>query len=412
MKTRIQIDQKIINGALQLSGSKSISNRLLIIQALSGSINSIHNCSTSEDTCVLQKALSSNSSIIDIGLAGTAMRFLSAYYASRKSDVILTGSTRMKQRPIGVLVDALRLLGADISYTEKEGFPPLKIKGKPLEGGVVSMNASVSSQFITALLLISPSLKKGIQIQLSSDILSKPYIDMTLTLMKQQGVTSTWEGNRIIVPSGTYKNEIIEVESDWSSISYLFEIMALSSAGEIMVSKVDEISVQGDQKVMEFYKLFGVESSIEKGVLKLRKVEGFVQEEKIEIDCKGTPDIAQTLAATACGLGVAIKLTGLNNLPLKETNRLLALKIELEKCGAEVVITNNETLEVFPLKEFPKIDLEFETYHDHRMAMCLAPLALKAKSVLIDDIEVVNKSYKTYWEDLEKLSFNLHLQDI
>ena len=412
MKTRIQIDQKIINGALQLSGSKSISNRLLIIQALSGSINSIDNCSTSEDTCVLQKALSSNSSIIDIGLAGTAMRFLSAYYASRKSDVILTGSTRMKQRPIGVLVDALRLLGADISYTEKEGFPPLKIKGKPLEGGVVSMNASVSSQFITALLLISPSLKKGVQIQLSSDVLSKPYIDMTLTLMKQQGVASTWEGNRIIVPSGTYKNEIIEVESDWSSISYLFEIMALSSAGEIMVSKVDEISVQGDQKVMEFYKLFGVESSIEKGVLKLRKVEGFVQEEKIEIDCKGTPDIAQTLAATACGLGVAIKLTGLNNLPLKETNRLLALKIELEKCGAEVVITNNETLEVFPLKEFPKIDLEFETYHDHRMAMCLAPLALKAKSVLIDDLEVVNKSYKTYWEDLEKLSFNLHLQDI
>ena len=412
MKTRIQIDQKIINGALQLSGSKSISNRLLIIQALSGSINSIHNYSTSEDTCVLQKALSSNSSIIDIGLAGTAMRFLSAYYASRKSDVILTGSTRMKQRPIGVLVDALRLLGADISYTEKEGFPPLKIKGKPLEGGVVSMNASVSSQFITALLLISPSLKKGVQIQLSSDVLSKPYIDMTLTLMKQQGVASTWEGNRIIVPSGTYKNEIIEVESDWSSISYLFEIMALSSAGEIMVSKVDEISVQGDQKVMEFYKLFGVESSIEKGVLKLRKVEGFVQEEKIEIDCKGTPDIAQTLAATACGLGVAIKLTGLNNLPLKETNRLLALKIELEKCGAEVVITNNETLEVFPLKEFPKIDLEFETYHDHRMAMCLAPLALKAKSVLIDDLEVVNKSYKTYWEDLEKLSFNLHLQDI
>jgi 3-phosphoshikimate 1-carboxyvinyltransferase len=412
MKTRIQIDQKIINGALQLSGSKSISNRLLIIQALSGSINSIDNCSTSEDTCVLQKALSSNSSIIDIGLAGTAMRFLSAYYASRKSNVILTGSKRMKQRPIGVLVDALRLLGADISYTEKEGFPPLKIKGKPLEGGVVSMNASVSSQFITALLLISPSLKKGVQIQLSSDVLSKPYIDMTLTLMKQQGVASTWEGNRIIVPSGTYKNEIIEVESDWSSISYLFEIMALSSAGEIMVSKVDEISVQGDQKVMEFYKLFGVESSIEKGVLKLRKVEGFVQEEKIEIDCKGTPDIAQTLAATACGLGVAIKLTGLNNLPLKETNRLLALKIELEKCGAEVVITNNETLEVFPLKEFPKIDLEFETYHDHRMAMCLAPLALKAKSVLIDDIEVVNKSYKTYWEDLEKLSFNLHLQDI
>ena len=412
MKTRIQIDQKIISGALQLSGSKSISNRLLIIQALSGSINSIQNCSTSEDTGVLQKALSSSSSIIDIGLAGTAMRFLTAYYASRKSDVILTGSTRMKQRPIGVLVDALRLLGADISYTEKEGFPPLKIKGKTLEGGSIPMNASVSSQFITALLLISPSLKNGIQIQLGSQILSKPYIDMTLTLMKQQGVGSTWEGNTISVSPGTYKNEIIEVESDWSSISYLYEVLALSEGGEITISKVSSSSVQGDKKVLEFYESFGIHSEINEGFLKLRKVKGFQVAPSLNFDCIETPDLAQTLAATACGLGVDVKLTGLNNLPLKETNRLVALKIELEKCGAEVVITNNETLEMFPLKEFPKIDLEFETYHDHRMAMCLAPLALKAKSVIIKNPEVVNKSYKTYWEDLGKLSFNLHLQDI
>ena len=412
MKTQIQIDEKVINGALQLSGSKSISNRLLIIQALSGSVNSIQNCSTSEDTCVLQKALSSTSSIIDIGLAGTAMRFLTAYYASRKSDVILTGSARMKERPIGVLVDALRLLGADISYVEKEGFPPLKIKGKPLEGGVISMNASVSSQFITALLLISPSLKKGIQIQLSSAVLSKPYIDMTLALMKQQGVGSTWKGNTITVSPGIYKNEIIKVESDWSSISYLYEILALSEEGELEVSSVSETSIQGDKKVMKFYESFGIHSEINKGFLKLRKIKGFQQASHLTFDCIDTPDLAQTLAATACGLGVDVKLTGLNNLPLKETNRLLALKIELEKCGAEVKITNNETLEVFPKAKFPEVDLDFETYHDHRMAMCLAPLALKAKSILIDDSAVVNKSYKRYWEDLEKLSFNLHLQDI
>ena len=412
MKTRIQIEEKVINGALQLSGSKSISNRLLLIQAVSESINSIQNCSTSEDTSVLQKALSSTEKIIDIGLAGTAMRFLTAYYASRKSDVILTGSTRMKQRPIGVLVDALRVLGADISYTEKEGFPPLKIQGKPLDGGIVLMDASVSSQFITALLLIAPSLKKGIQIQLASQVLSKPYIDMTLTLMKQQGMNSTWEGNTIIVPSGTYKNEIVEVESDWSSISYLYEIVALSEGGELEVSSVSGSSIQGDKKVLEFYESFGVHSEINTGVLKLRKMKGFQQASHLTFDCMETPDLAQTLAASACGLGVDIKLTGLNNLPLKETNRLVALKIELEKCGAEVVITNNETLEVFPLKELPKIDLEFETYNDHRMAMCLAPLALKAKSVLLDDSEVVNKSYKTYWEDLKKLSFNLSLQDI
>jgi len=411
MKTRIHIDQKIISGALQLSGSKSISNRLLIIQALSGSNNSIRNCSNSEDTCVLQKALSSTSSIIDIGLAGTAMRFLTAYYASRNSDVILTGSERMKQRPIGVLVDALRLLGADISYAEKEGFPPLKIKGKILEGGIVPMNASVSSQFITALLLISPTLKNGIQLELDSEILSKPYIDMTLSLMKHHGVGSTWQRNTISVSPGTYKNVIVEVESDWSSISYLYESLALSEKGELDISYVSENSIQGDKKVMEFYESFGVHSEIKDGVLKLRKIKDFQIPKSLTFDCKETPDLAQTLAATACGLGINIKLTGLNNLPLKETNRLVALKIELEKCGAEVRITNNNTLEVFSKSEFSEIDLDFETYHDHRMAMCLAPLALKYKTVFIDDSEVVNKSYKSYWEDLKKLSFSIHLRE-
>ncbi len=412
MKTKIQIDQKVIGGALRLSGSKSISNRLLIIQALSGSFTPLKNGSTSEDTCVLQTALSSSSALIDIGLAGTAMRFLTAFYASRGSDIVLTGSPRMKARPIGDLVDALRLLGADITYIENEGFPPLRIKGRPLDGGCISMNASVSSQFITALLLIAPYLKNGLQLQLNSNVLSKPYIDMTLALMKQQGVSCKWEGQTISVPPGQYNNVPVEVESDWSSISYLYEIVALSDSAEISVSKVASNSVQGDQKVMEFYTSFGVYSEIRSGVLILRKIKDFILPKSLSFDCKSTPDLAQTLAATACGLGVDIKLTGLNNLPLKETNRLLALKNELEKCGALVVVTNNEVLEVFPKSEFPKVDLMFETYHDHRMALCLAPLALKAKSVLIDDSAVVNKSYKSYWEDLKKLSFNLNLLNI
>jgi 3-phosphoshikimate 1-carboxyvinyltransferase len=192
----------------------------------------------------------------------------------------------------------------------------------------------------------------------------------------------------------------------------LYEALALSEEGELEVSCVSEASIQGDKKVLEFYESFGIHSEINEGFLKLRKIKGFQQASHLTFDCMETPDLAQTLAATACGLGIDVKLIGLNNLPLKETNRLVALKIELEKCGAEVKITTNDTLEVFSKSEFPEIDLDFETYQDHRMAMCLAPLALKAKSVLIDDSEVVNKSYKTYWEDLKKLSFNLHLQDI
>ena len=409
MKAKIQTSQKVINGSLHLSGSKSISNRLLIIQALSGSNKDFGNLSNSNDTQTLERALSNPSSHINIGLAGTAMRFLTAFYAIQNTELVLTGDARMQERPISDLVEALRFLGADISYTNKKGFPPLKINGKELEGGELKINAAVSSQFISAILLIAPYLKKGIQLELQGTVLSRPYIEMTLSLMRKYGVKSTWVGSVISVSPDVYKPTEIKVESDWSSISYIFEIIALSAVGKITLSYVEENSLQGDQRVMEVFKSFGVSSSIKEGVLTLWKEPNFKLPSRLEFDCKATPDLAQTIAATACGLGVQTKIKGLTNLPLKETNRLLALQTELGKCGTQVIIMNNEDLEVLPIKNFSTTNLEFETYQDHRMAMCLAPLAMCCNSVVIDDCEVVNKSYKSYWEDLKILSFKVHL---
>ena len=409
MNAKIQIKSPLINGKVHLTGSKSISNRLLILQALSGFKNELKNLSDSDDTTVLQKALCSQDTTIDVGIAGTAMRFLTAYYALRGSEVILTGATRMKHRPIKGLVDALCLLGADIEYLENEGFPPLKIRGGKLKGGLLQMKADVSSQFISAILMIAPYFEKGIQLKLIGEVLSRPYIEMTLNLMEKQGVPYLWVGDTISILPGNYQNNITRVESDWSSISYMFELVALSDSGCIQLTQVDECSVQGDQEVMYYFELLGVDSNIEQGVLTLRKKSSFELPKLLELDCLKTPDLAQTLAATACGMGVRMKLTGLKSLPIKETDRLMALKNELEKCGAQIQIINNEALDIIPGTELLNRSFNFETYGDHRMALCLAPLALKANSVTINNPMVVNKSYKSYWEDLKILSFNIEL---
>ena len=409
MNAKIEITSPLINGKIHLTGSKSISNRLLILQALSGHKNVLKNLSDSDDTTVLQKALSSQNTTIDVGIAGTAMRFLTAYYALRGSEVILTGASRMKQRPIKGLVDALCSLGADIEYMENEGFPPLKINGGNLMGGLLQMKADVSSQFISAILMIAPYFEKGIQLKLIGEVLSRPYIEMTLNLMEKQGVPYQWVGDTISILPGTYQNNITRVESDWSSISYMFELVALSDSGCIQLTQVDEHSVQGDQEGMRYFDLLGVDSTIEHDVLTLRKRSGFELPKLLKLDCLKTPDLAQTLAATACGLGVRMKLTGLKSLPIKETDRLMALKNELEKCGAQVQIINNEALDIIPGTELLNRTFNFETYGDHRMALCLAPLALKAKSVTLNNPVVVNKSYKSYWEDLKILSFNIEL---
>lgn len=409
MKVKIQTETKKLSGNLKLTGSKSISNRLLILQALSGKMSPLSNLSNSDDTTVMLKALSTKEGTIDIGIAGTAMRFLTAYLAIQDADFILTGASRMKERPIKDLVDALRSLGADIGYLEKDGYPPLSIKGKKLIGGTLSIKADTSSQFISAILMISPYFEKGIQLQLVGEVLSRPYIEMTLNLMQRQGVNHEWVGDTITVLPGAYTDQVSEVESDWSSISYVFELAALSESAEISLERVDQVSVQGDQEGMNYFKKLGVDSSIDNGVLTIRKQTDFIRPELLEFDCTKTPDLAQTLAATTCALGIPMNITGLKSLPIKETDRLMALKVELEKCGAQVTIVDNEALEIIPGPAFLDKDFTFETYGDHRMALCLAPLALVSNSVALNNPRVVNKSYKSYWDDLTSLGFNVQI---
>ena len=409
MKVKIQTETKKLSGNLKLTGSKSISNRLLILQALSGKMSPLSNLSNSDDTTVMLKALSTKEGTIDIGIAGTAMRFLTAYLAIQDADFILTGASRMKERPIKDLVDALRSLGADIGYLEKDGYPPLSIKGKKLIGGTLSIKADTSSQFISAILMISPYFEKGIQLQLVGEVLSRPYIEMTLNLMQRQGVNHEWVGDTITVLPGAYTDQVSEVESDWSSISYVFELAALSESAEISLERVDQVSVQGDQEGMNYFKKLGIDSNIDNGVLTIRKQTDFIRPELLEFDCTKTPDLAQTLAATTCALGIPMNISGLKSLPIKETDRLMALKVELEKCGAQVTIVDNEALEIIPGPSFSDKDFTFETYGDHRMALCLAPLALVSNSVTLNNPRVVNKSYKSYWDDLISLGFNVQI---
>ena len=356
----------------------------------------------------MQKALASKEGIVDVGIAGTAMRFLTAYFAIKGEEVILLEQARMKQRPIKELVDALRALGAEISYMENEGFPPKKIKSKKIKGGHLKIKADVSSQFISSILMIAPYFEHGIQLELTGDILSRPYIEMTLNLMQQQGVNHSWENNIITVDSGRYYNNVNFVESDWSSISYLFELAVLSMSGKIQMTHVMNDSVQGDQEVMHYFELLGIDSRIKDGMLTISKKPNFKLPSFIEYDCTNTPDLAQTLASTASGMGVSMKIVGLKSLPIKETNRLLALKTELEKYGTEVRILNNEALEIIPKEDISSKDLIFETYGDHRMAMCLAPLALKSRSVSLNNPEVVNKSYRDFWNHLKCIGFNVY----
>ena len=273
----------------------------------------------------MQKALASREGIVDVGIAGTAMRFLTAYFAIKGEEVILTGAARMKQRPIKELVDALRALGAEISYMENEGFPPLKIKAKK-KGGHLKIKADVSSQFISSILMIAPYFEHGIQLELTWDILSRPYIEMTLNLMQQQGVNHSWENNIITVDSGRYSNNVNFVESDWSSVSYLFELVALSMSGKIQMTHVMNDSVQGDQEVMHYFELLGIDSRIKDGMLTISKKPNFKLPSFIEYDCTNTPDLAQTLASTASGMGVSMKIVGLKSLPNQRNKSIACLK--------------------------------------------------------------------------------------
>jgi len=335
------------------------------------------------------------------------MRFLTAYYASKKGcEITLTGSERMQERPIKILVDALTDLGAEISYLKNIGFPPIHIIGKTLVVNSVTISASVSSQYITALMLIAPSLENGLTINLKGEITSSPYVEMTLDLLQEINISCSFLNNQIkIAPLLNSNNAIVEVESDWSSASYFYSMVALSVNLEISLESFRKNSSQGDLEVSKIYELLGVETifNSSENTIILKKIDRKVT--SINLNLNNTPDIAQTIAVTCFGLGVACKLTGLKTLKLKETDRLLALKTELEKLGAICKITN-ESIEVSPSKKI-KHNILIKTYQDHRMAMAFAPLSLLT-AIEIEEPKVVSKSYPTFWEDLQKLGVLVH----
>lgn len=390
-----------------ITGSKSESNRLLLLQALYPELR-IENVSNSDDSKVMQKALKSTLNAIDISHAGTAMRFLTAFFSTQEGrEITITGSARMKERPIQVLVEALNALGADISYLETEGCPPLKINGKSLVKDKVSLKANVSSQYISALLLIAPKLKNGLELTLEGKITSVPYINMTLDLLNQIGVATTFENNIIKVSplkSLDEKQKTLIVESDWSSASYFYSIVGLSPVGtEITLSSYKRNSLQGDSVLADIYTDFGVVTTFNNNSITLLK-KAECQLKTIDCQLQNAPDIAQTIAVTSFGLGISCHLTGLHTLKIKETDRLVALKTELEKLGGQVDITD-DSLQLKSATEITS-SVTIATYHDHRMAMAFAPLGLKT-NLQIEDAMVVSKSYPTFWEDLESIGFKI-----
>lgn len=396
------------NKTIEISGSKSISNRLLILHQLFENIL-IENLSNSQDTQLLQAALQSNSERIDIHHAGTAMRFLTSYCAIQEGKtVVITGSERMKNRPIKFLVDALRDLGAEISYLEKEGYPPLKITGKKIQKNSVTIPAHISSQFITSLLLIAAKLENGLEITLNGKITSRPYLEMTLKILRTVGITNHWEGNIIKIDPNIHTEKQSQsvpfvVESDWSSASYFYSLAAISRE-TINLKSFKPYSLQGDSIIKEIYwKFFGV-NTISEGAesrISLLPENYFNFPEIISLNMNDCPDIAQTLCVTATAMNIPFEITGLETLKVKETDRLLALKNELFKIGCIAEITEDS---IHSVKFFePNENISIETYNDHRMAMSFAPFCL-IKDLKIENPEVVEKSYPDFWQDFRALT--------
>ncbi|HOL01228.1 MAG TPA: 3-phosphoshikimate 1-carboxyvinyltransferase [Paludibacteraceae bacterium] len=399
------LDKKIsqIQARIKLPASKSLSNRALILNALAKSPYPIENLSDSDDTMVMINALNSTGHSFNVGAAGTAMRFLTAYFALKEGEWTLTGSNRMKQRPIKLLVDALNSIGGKIEYLEKEGFPPLKIYGNDLSGGVVHLNGGVSSQYISALMMIAPYMKQGLEIVLEGKIISKPYIEMTKSLMKDFGAEVKFENNRIIIPQQVYKPIHYQVESDWTAASYWYEALSIAGKGEIFLEGLNENSYQGDSKVAQLFEMLGVSTQyLSEGIL-LTPTGKYIR--KFEYDFTDQPDLAQTFAVTCCLLNIPFHFQGLESLKIKETNRIAALINELEKLDYILqepkegeLIWSGEKKSILS-KEQP---ISISTYEDHRMAMAFAPVSF-IMPITIENAEVVSKSYPHFWEDFEKI---------
>ena len=397
----------VVEGKIRLNGSKSISNRVLIMRALSGEDFLIENLSTAQDTKTLQKLLTTKKKTLDAGAGGTTFRFLTAFLACQQGkNVVLTGSERMQQRPILLLVNALKQLGADIEYVNNEGFPPLHIKGKKLIGGKVSIPADTSSQYISALLMIGPTLEQGLELELSGEIVSKPYIEMTLGLMKYFGIKYSFKGNNIRIKPGKYVPKPFFVEADWSAASYFYEMAILAEEAKITLSGLGENSLQGDSIITKIAEKFGITSAFSGYDLTIEKV-NTVPVKSLSYDFITCPDIAQTLVVACAGNYMNAQLKGLSTLKIKETDRISALDMELSKYGCSFKQTdaNKWVLSAKKFTPIPEGAVEIDTYEDHRMAMSFAPLCLVSEQVIIKEPDVVAKSYPDFWKDISKLGF-------
>ncbi|WP_426672129.1 3-phosphoshikimate 1-carboxyvinyltransferase [Mucilaginibacter sp. McL0603] len=427
MKENIILTKKdrSVNGTMHLTGSKSECNRALIIEALSNGKVKVKNISDAADTVTLLDVLSHKSEVdsnnselktqdlrlVNIGPAGTAMRFLTAYFSFRDEEVILTGSERMKQRPIGILVNALRDLGAHIDYTENEGYPPLRINGSlgQQQKEKISIKGDISSQYITALLLIAATLPKGLIVQIEGDLTSRPYVEMTLAMLRQAGVQHQWIGNSIHIEHQEFRETSLPVEPDWSAASYWYSIAALADEAELFLPGLTAYSLQGDSVITEIMANFGITSQFKDDGVYLKK-EAKPLSRKI-FDLKSCPDLAQTIIVVCAALGHDATFTGLETLKIKETDRVLALQTELAKIGVKLV----EKGQVYKLdcsEKFIPRSVFIHTYDDHRMAMAFAPLALIIPKIEVEDFNVVEKSYPAFWEDLKKVGFEVEVSPL
>ena len=403
-----------IKAEINLPASKSISNRVLVIHSLSGGNATLHNLSDCDDTQVMITALRDMPEVIDIKAAGTAMRFMSAYLSVTEGEHVITGTERMKHRPIGVLVDALRRLGADIEYVGEQGYPPLRIRGKQLEGGTLEVPGNISSQYISALLMIGPALRNGLELRLTGDIISRPYIDLTLHVMHEFGCKIEWSSvDTISVKPQRYDDREYVVENDWSASSYWYEMLALSEDKEngIVLPGLRDASRQGDSVVRYLYSLLGVKTAFKNGDhgqdTKVALTRHFSALTRMDYDFINQPDLAQTFVVTCCALGIPFHFTGLASLKIKETDRIEALKTEMRKLGYVLRDVNDCELEWDGARCEAEDNPSIDTYEDHRMAMSFAPLAITLGCIRINNPEVVSKSYPNYWDDLRKAGFEI-----
>jgi len=413
MSTSIKLTHstKQVSGTVQLTGSKSESNRALIIQALSEGRVRIENLSEADDTVLLTNALakanerSSGQQIINIGPAGTAMRFMTSYLNLVQGDFILTGTERMQQRPIGILVDALKEIGADIHYPKKTGFPPLHIEGKLFQSkDTVKIQGNISSQYISSLLLVASALKKGLTLEIEGELTSRPYVTMTLNMLEEAGITHEWTDNKIHIAPQQAKEATLYIEPDWSAASYWYAMVALSEQGEIFLRGLKQNSLQGDMAIAEIMAHFGVSTEFTETGIQLRKTT-FISDKKL-FDFKECPDLAQTVVVVAAALKKDVSFTGLETLKIKETDRIAALQNEIAKFGVELVV-DGETYHLRTANFKEPEQLSIATYEDHRMAMAFAPLALVFPAIHIEEPQVVEKSYPMYWDHLKQQGFSI-----